>query len=106
MIKQLLTALALTALISGCAGEAVKPATADSANQAIAAADAARKKAGSVSGEWRDTAKIIKQANKAAKSKDYAGAVKLANKAREQGELGYTQAVSQKELTMPSYLKY
>ena len=106
MIKQLLTAMALTALISGCAGEAVKPATAESANSAIAAAEAARKKAGSVDGEWRDTAKMIKKANKAAKSKNYAAAVKIANAAREQGEMGYQQAVSQKDLQMPSYLKY
>ena len=108
MIKQILTAVALAALISGCAGggEAVKPATAESAKSSIAAADAARKKAGSVGGEWRDTAKMIKKANKAASAKNYAAAVKIANKAREQGELGYQQAVSQKELKMPSYLKY
>jgi len=106
MLKQLLTALALVALISGCAGEAIKPATAESANSAIAAAEAARKKADSVDGEWRDTAKIIKKAKGAAKSKNYAKAVELATKAREQGELGYLQAVSQKELHIPSYLKY
>ena len=106
MMKRLLTVMALVALISGCAGETVKPATAESANSAIAAAEAARKKANSVDGEWRDTAKFIKQAKGAAKSKDYAKAVKLATKAREQGELGYKQAVSQKELRMPSYLKY
>lgn len=44
MMKQLLSALALAALLSGCAGETVKPATADSANAAIAAATAAAKK--------------------------------------------------------------
>lgn len=106
MMKRLLTVLALVALISGCAGGTAKPATAESANSAIAAAEAARKKAGSVDGEWRDTAKFIKKAKSAAKSKDYAKATKLATKAREQGELGYLQAVSQKELQMPSYLKY
>lgn len=106
MMKQLLSALALAALLSGCAGETVKPATAESSNSAIAAAEAARKKAGSVAGEWRDTAKFIKQAKSAAKSKNYAKAVKLANKARSEGELGYKQAVAQKELRMPSYLKY
>ena len=106
MIKQLLTALALAALISGCAGEAVKSSTAESANSAIAAADAARKKASSVGGEWRDTGKMIKKAKGAVKSKDYATAVKLAVKAREQGEMGYEQAISQKNLSLPPYLKY
>ena len=62
MMKQLLSAIALAALLSGCAGETMKPeaATAESANSAIAAADTACKKAGKVSGEWRDTAKFIK----------------------------------------------
>lgn len=107
MIKQLLTAAALVSLISGCAGEAVKPAaSAESAKTAIAAATAARKKANSVDGEWRDTRKMITQAQKAAKSKDFEKAVKLADGAREQGELGYEQAMAQKDLQMPSYLKY
>ncbi|MCW8983485.1 MAG: SoxXA-binding protein [Gammaproteobacteria bacterium] len=106
MMKQLLTALALVTLMSGCAGEMAKPATAESAKAAIASAEAARKKASSVGGEWRDTAKMIKAADAAAKKGDFEAAVKQANKAREQGEMGYTQAVSQKELKMPSYLKY
>jgi len=106
MMKKLLTAMALAALMSGCAGESVKPATAESANASIAAAKAARQKAASVDGEWRDTAKMIKQAEKAAAAKDYAKATKLANAARDEGELGYEQAVSQQTLKMPSYLKY
>ncbi|MDH3354395.1 MAG: hypothetical protein OEL79_04190 [Chromatiales bacterium] len=106
MIKQLLSALALVALLSGCAGKVVKPATAESANSAITAADAARKKAKKVGGEWSNTGKMIKQAKGAAKKKDFAKAVKIANKAREEGELGYEQAASQSELHLPSYLKY
>jgi len=74
--------------------------------QAIQAAEAARKKAASVKGEWRDTGKMIKSAQKALKAGDYEKALKLAKKAHQQGELGYKQAVSQKELRMPSYLKY
>ncbi len=106
MMKQLLSALALAALLGGCAAERVKPVTAESANSAISAAEAARKKADMVGGEWRDTAKFIRQAREAAKAGDFAKALKLANKGRVQSELGYTQAVSQKELRLPTYLKY
>ncbi|MES9844443.1 MAG: hypothetical protein ABW131_07320 [Candidatus Sedimenticola sp. 6PFRAG5] len=75
-------------------------------SKVIAAADAARKKAASVEGEWRDTGKFIKQAKKALESGDYDKAMKLARKARAEGELGYAQAVAQTELKMPAYLKY
>jgi osmotically-inducible protein OsmY len=109
-IKQHLAVLALVALLGGCASTqeemTAAPADAKSSSEAIAAAKAAQKKAASVKGEWRDTGKIIKKAEAAAKKGDYEGAVKLAAKAQDQGELGYAQAVSQKELKMPSYLKY
>ncbi len=80
-------------------------ATKEGASKAIAAADASRKKAGKVGGEWRDTGKMIKKAKKAAEAGDFAKAVKLAKKAWEQGQMGYDQAMSQQELRMPSYLK-
>lgn len=76
------------------------------ASAAIAQAEAARKKAASVNGEWRDTGKFIKQAEAAAKAGDYSKAIKLANKAEAEGRLGYEQQVSQSELRIPSYLKY
>ncbi len=76
------------------------------AQDAIAAADQARKKATSVKGEWRDTGKIIKQAEQARKKGDFEKAIKLANKAERQGKYGYEQAMSQQTLKMPSYLKY
>lgn len=79
---------------------------AKAAEAAIAAADSARKKAAGVDGEWRDTGKMIKQAQAALKAGDADKAVKLAKQAEMQGQLGYEQAVSQKELKMPSYLKY
>lgn len=75
-------------------------------NAAIEMADKARKKAASVKGEWRDTGKFIKKAKAAAKKGDYAKALKLAKKAEAEGHLGYEQAVAQKELRLPSYLKY
>ncbi|MCW8945700.1 MAG: SoxXA-binding protein [Sedimenticola sp.] len=73
---------------------------------AIAKAEAARKKAASVDGEWRDTGKFIKNAQKAADAGEYDKALKLAKRAEDEGRLGYEQAVSQSELKIPSYLKY
>ena len=57
--------------------------------KALAGAEAARKKAKSVGGEWRDIKKIMKKAKKAGGDK----CVKLATKARRQGEIGYAQAL-------------
>ncbi|MCM8857708.1 MAG: SoxXA-binding protein [Candidatus Thiodiazotropha sp.] len=72
----------------------------------IEAADAARKQAASVGGEWRDTGKMIKKAKTLMKKGDLVKAAKLANKAAKQGHLGYEQAMSQATLKMPSYLHY
>jgi hypothetical protein len=76
------------------------------AQAAIAAAEAARKQADAVGGEWRDTAQMIKDATALAKSGQYDAAVKLANQARQQGELGYAQALGQKGATFPSYVRH
>ena len=107
-IKKHLAVVAMLALLGGCAATQEAPAPVDekASSEAIAAAVAAAKKANSVKGEWRDTGKMIKKAQDAAKKGDHAGAIKLAKKAQDQGELGYKQAVSQKDLKMPSYLKY
>ena len=92
----LLAAVMLT--ITGCAGLSAPPyPDEDSAAAAIGAANDARKKAASVGGEWRDTGKFIKQAKAAAADGDYEKAIKLANKAKTEGELGYAQAISQKD---------
>jgi shikimate kinase len=72
----------------------------------IDAAEAARKEAASVDGEWRDTAGMIKKAKDLLAKGEYVKAAKLANEAAKQGHLGYEQAMSQKELKMPSYLHY
>ncbi len=81
-------------------------ASAEKVQKLIDAADAARKEAASVNGEWRDTGKMIKKAKEKLAEGDYVGAAKLANEAAKQGHLGYEQAVSQKTLKMPSYLHY
>ena len=73
---------------------------------AIKAAEAARKKAASVGGEWRDIGKIIKKAKKALKKGDEATALKLANKARIQGEIGYAKILSERELLSKKSASY
>lgn len=60
-------------------------------------ADAAIKKAKSVGGEWRDSRKYLKKAAKAAKAGKMEKAKKLAEKAKFEGEMGYKQAISQKD---------
>lgn len=75
------------------------------AQKAIAAAEQAQKKAAAADGEWRDTGKLLKNAKAAQSAGEYGKAVKLADQAAKQGQLGYEQANSQKELRLPSYLK-
>lgn len=72
--------------------------------KALAAAEAARKKAASVGGEWRDTGKFLKKAEATASEGDYTKAMKLAEKARRQGELGYEQALQEKDAGIPDYM--
>jgi Rieske Fe-S protein len=71
----------------------------------VAQAEASKKKAASVNGEWRDIGKFLKKADKLAKAGKYADATKLAKKARDQGDLGYKQALSQKNVGFPAYMK-
>jgi len=68
---------------------AAQPSGPSACEKALAGAEAARKKAASVGGEWRDIKKIMKKAKKAGGDK----CVKLANKAQRQGEIGYAQAL-------------
>ncbi len=74
------------------------------ADQAIADAEAARKKAASVGGEWRDTGSMIKEAQDLVKSGEFDKAIKLANEAKLQGEMGYKQALAEKNASFPSYV--
>jgi len=90
------------------AGALAAPAdTAEKAalDKAIADAQAARKKAASVAGEWRDTSKMIKQAEEAGAAGDFAKGMKLASEAQKQGELGYEQAVKERGAGFPDYMK-
>ena len=85
----------LTALVL-CGAAAVAPAADQSDfDKAYEAAVAAQQKAASVSGEWRDTGKFLKEAKKLAGAGDFEAAVKLAKKAEQQGHRGYEQMTSQ-----------
>jgi len=88
--------------------EATAPAAAgDAISVAITEAKAAKKKAASVGGEWRDIGKFIKKAEEAAKGGETKKALKLAKKAKFQSDAGIKQAKNQEELAkeFPDYLK-
>jgi hypothetical protein len=89
------------ALLTGCAApestaQQAKSAIPADVSQAINEAVAAREKAGSVGGEWRDTSKIIGKAKAAAKAGEYDKAKKLAHQARREGELGHAQVMHER----------
>ncbi len=73
--------------------------------RAIILADAARKKAASVEGEWRGIRRMILKARAAIWKENLELAMELANNAQKLAELGYAQAVGQAELGMPAYLQ-
>ena len=76
-------------------------------SQALAsteAAEAARQRADSVGGEWRDTAAMIERARTLTEAGRYEAAIELANDAKRQGELGYDQALREKNADFPAYV--
>jgi hypothetical protein len=107
-VKQVFAAMLAVMLVSGCAAPEKKKAEPSkeqvAAEQAIASAKAAIKKAGAVRGEWRDSGKMVKKAEAAVKKGDYAGAMKLAKKAEKQGMMGQQQAEAEKNAGIPQYV--
>ncbi len=75
-------------------------------NALITKAEVTRKKAASVGGEWRDTAKLIKKAKKYQKEGRCEKAIKVIKQAIMEGEMGYQQAMQQKESYLPGYFKF
>lgn len=71
---------------------------------AYAAAEAEVKKASAMKNTWRDTGKIMKQAQAAAKKGDFDKAISLASKAKFQGEAAQEQAAAQAHAGNPGYL--
>ena len=94
-MKSTLKKLALAAGIALCSAALVTPAQAGGAEDAIAAAKTAQKQADSVGGGWRDTGKMIKQAEKLLKEGKSKEAEMLAREAEAHSMLGYIQATSQ-----------
>ena len=87
--------------VSLCIGPSVQAANHSDVQRAIEEAKAAYKKADSVQGAWINTPKLIKKAEAAAAKGDKAKAVQLANAAKKEAELGYAQAVYERENWSP-----
>ena len=102
MLKKYLVLLAAAALMASASAFAADKAAAE---KAIAEAKEATKAAGAAHGAWRDTGKIIKKAEAAAEAGEFDKAVKLADTAKFQGEMGLAQAKSQVGTGNPVYLK-
>ena len=82
-------------LLAGCATTPDDNSAA--AEQAIADAKAANAEAASMGFEWRDTGKIIKEAQAAFDAGDYDKALALANKALAQAESAKAQAAAENQ---------
>ena len=100
-IRYLSAPVMLAALLAaGCASTGGTQAAQSNQQQtferAYTAAIAAVKKAAAVDNEWSPTDKLLKNAHKAAKAGDYAKAIKLADKAKFQGDMAYQQYLSQR----------
>jgi uncharacterized protein YceK len=105
-IRLILALLAATTiLLGGCASTSnTSDAQSSSATAEMAAfqksydsTEMALGKAASVGGEWRDTGKIMKSAKAAAETGDFTKAQKLIDTAMFQAEMGYEQAMNQRD---------
>lgn len=94
---------------SGQASQNVAPAATNSMQAdyetALATAKAEINKAAAVGGEWRDTGALVKKAEAAAASGDYATAKKMADRARFEADMGQKQAAEQIDVGNPGYLR-
>ncbi|MDH5256898.1 MAG: SoxXA-binding protein [Gammaproteobacteria bacterium] len=91
-----LAVIATALMLFGCATTEPKMEQTADYPTLVKQAEASIKKAKSVGSEWRDSEKFLKNAEKAAKAGDMDKAMKLAKKAKAEGELGYKQGESQK----------
>lgn len=102
-MKKLAIVVATLFVLVGCGTTQEQPSEAaggasPEVEAAIKEAEAAIKKSASVGGEWRDAnKKILKKAKAAAAKGDNQTALKLAKKAKFQGEMGYQQAKEQEK---------
>ena len=97
--KPLFIMMLILGLAAGCASTPDDASTADqaTAEQAIADAKTANAKAEKMGVAWRDTGKIIKEAEAALAAGDYEKATTLANKAQRQAEDAMAQAKSEQD---------
>ena len=93
-MKKIAMLAAATLLLGACA--TAPTSTMEDAKAAIDMAKEETAMAAKVNYEWRDTGNIIKQAEEAMKKEDYATAVKLANKAKNQSSNALLQYEEQK----------
>jgi len=107
-MNKLAIVVATLFILSGCSlfssgsGDGGEQGAGGSASPEVAAAikdaEDAIKKSASVDGEWRDASgKILKAAKAAAAKGDNETALKMAKKAKFQGEMGYQQAKEQEK---------
>jgi len=97
--KPLFVIMLVLGLAAGCAStpEDTGAATQATAEQAIADAKAENAKAQAMGAEWRDTGKVIEEAEAALAAGDFEKATTLANKARRQAENAIAQAKAEQE---------
>jgi rhodanese-related sulfurtransferase len=103
-IRSLSAGLMVTALLAALPATNALSATRAEAEQAIAEAEEARKKAASIGGEWRDTAKMMDKATELLDTREYTKAIEIADEAKLQGDLGYEQAMEAKDAGFPKYM--
>ncbi len=104
MMKKTIISVGLALLIAGCsASQPEKPMSLkEQYEAALARTQAAVEKAASMEGEWRDIRwkkskkRYLPKAIEAAKAGDYEKALKLLSIAEFQAEMGYKQAMAEK----------
>jgi len=96
-IAKLFAILLLTAGFTvGCNTQPEKPSMSPEAASAIKSAHEANTKAKAVGYEWRDTGKLLKKAEAAAKKGDNEAAIKMANKAKSEAMMAVKQQALEK----------
>ena len=95
--KLFVSLLFVAATVSFNVANASEP-TVEEFNAAIVEANEARKMSGSLGHEWRDTAKILRAAQKAAKGGDLVAAMKLVAQAKFQSDAAIVQANREQSL--------
>jgi len=102
MLRKITSTLFSIAIL-GASGSLLASGQADY-EKALASAKAEQKAAQAVGGEWRDTDKLLQQADAAAKEGNFGVATTLATKAEFQSKMGQQQAKSQENAGNPGYL--